>query len=570
MKTTNSPLKNSMRHWLPRITSLLRRSPATVGRRWACRAVVPRRRDEGGSLITVLLLALTCFGLSPTAQALLPAPPPDGGYPNGNTAEGTGALFSLTTGSNNAAAGFRALYSNTAGVNNTATGSQALVNNTTGGQNTANGYVALSSNTSGASNTATGSGALHGNTTASHNTATGYISLYNNTTGSFNVADGDRALYSNTTGTQNTATGYQALNSNTTSPYNTATGYQALFSNTTVGFNTANGAKALYSNTEGGQNTATGFLALSSNTTGGNNTASGNFALGSNTTGRDNTATGLGALSGNTTGNYNTASGENALQSTTGDFNTANGYAALQSNTTGIDNTAGGSFALPNSATGSDNIGIGYGAGFNVRTASNVIAIGSSLTAADVSGTTWISGIYGVTTQSGTALPVYVSNTGQLGTAASSERFKKDIKPMEQNSQAILQLKPVTFHYKTDTEAVPQFGLIAEEVEKINPDLIVKDKEGKVFAVRYEAVNAMLLNEFLKEHRRVQELESTVAKQEASTAQQRKDFQATAVQQQEEIKALTASLKEQALQIQKVSAQLEMSKAAPQTAFNNK
>ncbi len=436
--------------------------------------------------------------------------------------------------------------------------------------------MALTSNTTGVSNTAIGSGALHGNTTASHNTATGYISLYNNTTGSFNVADGDRALYSNTTGTQNTATGYGSLNSNTTASFNTANGYQALFLNTTVGFNTANGAKALYSNTEGGQNTATGFLALSSNPTGGNNTASGNFALGSNTTGRDNTATGLGALSSNTTGNYNTASGEEALQSTTGDFNTANGYAALQSNGTGIDNTADGSFALPNSTTGGDNIGIGYGAGFNVRTASNVIAIGSSLVAADVSGTTWISGIYGVTTQSGTALPVYVSNTGQLGTAASSERFKKDIKPMEQNSQAILQLKPVTFHYKTDTEAVPQFGLIAEEVEKINPDLIVKDKEGKVFAVRYDAVNAMLLNEFLKEHRKVEAQEAAIAQLksdlQATAARQQRNFEWKMAEQQKQIKALTSGL-------EKASARLETSKfatgrirrggPAPQTTANN-
>jgi predicted ribosome quality control (RQC) complex YloA/Tae2 family protein len=175
-----------------------------------------------------------------------------------------------------------------------------------------------------------------------------------------------------------------------------------------------------------------------------------------------------------------------------------------------------------------------------------------------VSGTTWISGIYGVTTQSGTALPVYVSNTGQLGTAASSERFKKDIKPMEQHSQAILQLKPVTFHYKTDAEAVPQFGLIAEEVAQVDPDLVVRDAQGEIYSVRYEAVNAMLLNEFLKEHRTVQELKSTAAKQEATIAQQQK-----------EIQAITASLKEQASQIQKVSTQLEMGKAAPHVVVND-
>jgi len=172
-----------------------------------------------------------------------------------------------------------------------------------------------------------------------------------------------------------------------------------------------------------------------------------------------------------------------------------------------------------------------------------------------VSGTTWISGIYGVTTQSGTALPVYVSNTGQLGTAASSERFKKDIKPMEQHSQAILQLKPVTFHYKTDTEAVPQFGLIAEEVEKINPDLTIKDKEGKPFSVRYEAVNVMLLNEFLKEHRAVEEQATTIA-------QLKHDFQSKLAEQQQQIESLTAGL-------QRVSAQVEMNRPAPQIVLNN-
>ena len=170
----------------------------------------------------------------------------------------------------------------------------------------------------------------------------------------------------------------------------------------------------------------------------------------------------------------------------------------------------------------------------------------------DVSNTTWISNIYGVTTQSGLAASVVVSNNGQLGTVASSERFKKDIATMEKASDAILSLRPVTFHYKTDTKGTPQFGLIAEEVAKVNPALVLPDKEGKPFTVRYDAVNAMLLNEFLKEHRTVQELKSIVAKQEA-----------TAAQQQKQIEALTTT-------VQKVSAQLEVIKPAPQTVENNR
>jgi hypothetical protein len=446
----------------------------------------------------LIALALTYFGLSPTAQALLPAPPPDGGYPNGNTAEGTGALFSLTTGtnntaigsqalfhettgSNNAAAGFRALYSNTVGVNNTAAGSQALSSNTTGGQNTANGYVALSRNTSGGSNTATGSGALHSNTSASHNTATGYIALYNNTTGTQNTATGDRALYSNTTGTQNTANGYQALNSNT-----------------------ADG------------NTATGFAALYHNTTGAQNTANGNLALYSNATGY---------------------------------YNTAVGYQALQANTSGYFNIAIGIGAGGNLTGGSGNIDIGNS---GTDGESNTIRIGVLQTA------TFIAGIYGATASGGTA--VYINSSGQLGTATSSARFKQDIHSMDKASEMVLALRPLTFRYKPklDPNGIPQFGLVAEEVEKVNPDLVVRDADGKPYTVRYEAVNAMLLNEFLKEHRKVEDLQSAVAKQEA-----------TAVLQEKQIRTLTASLKEQASQIQKVSARLDVIKPAPQMVLNS-
>jgi hypothetical protein len=163
-----------------------------------------------------------------------------------------------------------------------------------------------------------------------------------------------------------------------------------------------------------------------------------------------------------------------------------------------------------------------------------------------VDGTTYIAGIFGVTTQFA-ATPVVIDSNGQFGTVSSSRRFKKEVKPMDQTSEAILSLKPVMFQYKADKTGTPQFGLIAEEVAEVNPNLVVRGKDGEIYTVRYEAVNAMLLNEFLKEHQRVQELE-------ANNAQQQRNF----AEQQKQIEALAAGL-------QKVSAQLELIKPAPQT-----
>jgi hypothetical protein len=314
-----------------------------------------------------------------------------------------------------------------------------------------------------------------------------------------------------------------------------------------------------------GANLAEGFLALGSLTTGIYNTGIGTYALTSLTdgrlctgvgagalfsnTGNTNTAVGAGALFSNSTAGFNTAVGAFALFSNdTGASNNALGDNALVANTTGLLNVAVGSSALNQNTTGTGNIALGFFGGTNVIAANNVTAIG--LPGADVSGTTWIRGIFGVTTQSGTTAPVIVSDTGQLGTVASSERFKKDIATMEKASEAILSLRPVTFHYKTDTKGTPQFGLIAEEVARVNPALVIPDKEGKPYTVRYDAVNAMLLNEFLKEHKKVQDLEATVA------------------QQQKGMEVLTAQLKEHAAQIQKVSAQLELNKPAPQTVTN--
>ena len=370
-------------------------------------------KDKNYIMKILLFVAFTvvCFALSPTAHAVVP--PPDGGYPGGNTAEGQNALLSLTTGS----------------------------------YNTGVGLLSLSSNTTTSLNTAIGAGALLANT-ANQNTATGAVALFHNTVGSDN---------------------------------------------------TANGAFALFSNTIGGGNTANGVVALNSNTSGVSNTANGLQALVNNTAGSENTATGAAALVSNTTGSGNTA--------------------------------------------------LGFTAGLTVTTASNVICIGTG--GANVDNTCFIGNIRGVTTQNNDAIPVLIDSAGQLGTASSSRRFKKEIKPMDKASEAILALKPVSFHYKAHKGRAPQFGLIAEEVAEVNPDLVIYDTEGKPFTVRYDAVNAMLLNEFLKAHRKIEEQEQTM------------------FQLKSRMDALTATVKEQAAQIQKVSAQIELSKAAPQVSENN-
>src|SRR5205823_3564112 len=314
----------------------------------------------------------------------------------------------------------------------------------------------------------------------------------------------------------------------------------------TVNFNTFLGDDALVNNTTGFGNTAIGSSGLASNTTGTVNTATGYAALYSNTTGYLNTATGAGALDQNTTGYSNTAIGSSALLvNTTGSNNTAIGNSALNANTTGSNNIAIGHEAGIRHTTGSNNIYVeSRGAVNEFRT----IRIGTTST----HGRTFIAGVSGVTVAGGVG--VIVDNNGQLGTVVSSERFKDAVKPMDKASEAILALKPVTFRYKheLDPKGIPQFGLVAEEVEKVNPELVARDEQGKPYTVRYEAVNAMLLNEFLKEHRSVQELKSAAAKQEAIISGQQK-----------QIEALTAGL-------QKVSAQLELNKAAPETVSNDR
>jgi hypothetical protein len=399
------------------------------------------------------------------------------------------------------------------GYDNTGMGTRALGGptpvNLTGTYNTASGYAALQANTTGSYNTASGDGALYSNTTGNDNTASGYLALQANTTGSYNTASGSYALWENVLGNYNTAAGYNALYSNTTGNDNTAAGGGALFFNTTGADNTASGEDALYHNTTGNDNTAAGYLALFFNTTGADNTASGGGALWSNTTGNDNTASGFDALLNNTIGNNNTASGFEALYAnTTGNYNSSSGANALYENRTGGANTASGFQALYHNTSGHYNIAEGYKAGFNLTTGSDNIDIGNEGAAADASlirigtqGTqtaTYIAGIYNVALSGNT---VVVTSTGQLGVAAvSSERFKTAIAPMGSATAKLAQLRPVSFKLKSDATATRQYGLIAEEVAKVYPELVIRNESGRIDGVRYDELAPMLLNEMQKKN----------------------------------------------------------------------
>jgi Chaperone of endosialidase len=426
-------------------------------------------------LVHATLASVALGGFVLACPTLAVFPPPDGGYPGFNTAEGQNALFSLTTGVGNAAVGWFSLFSNTDGSYNTALGAGTLL---------------------------------------------------------FNVGD-----QSTGDGTQNTAIGTAALLFNTAGSSNTAIGVTALLSND-GDFNTAVGREALSDNTEGINNTATGAFALRSNTTGSQNAADGFAALSFNTEGHDNTAAGPGALFGNITGNANTAVGSGALAD----------------NSSGNNNIALGFHAGGNLTTGNNNIDIGA---FGVADEQNTIRIGvqGTHTAAHMAG------IFGQTASGG--IGVFINNDGKLGTTTSSERFKEEIKPTETASESLYALRPVVFRYKKeiDSAGTPQFGLVAEDVEKVNPDLIVRDEEGQPYSVRYDQVNAMLLNEFLKEHRKNEEQQSKIDQQEAKI-----------VRQEKQIEALTAGLEKVSAQLAAASPSrggLEASKPVPQTVLNN-
>jgi len=430
-------------------------------------------------------VVIVCLVSVQNAQAV--SPPPDGGYPGQNTAEGQKALLNLNVnnGTNNTAVGWRALRTNVEGEFNTAIGSAALDTNTGDG------------------NTAIGGAALFSNTTGDYNMAAGLLALFHNTAGVFNTALGASTLQSNHQGISNTAAGYQALYVNDSS----GTGL-------------------------GSYNSAFGAFALTNNSDGEANSAFGTGAMEFNSTGLDNVAVGTDALSSNTTGGGNTAVGTDALESSNGSSNVALG-----------------AFSGLNQTTGSGNVYIGADM-FGVAGESNACYIAS---------------IFGQTSAAG--IPVLINSDNKLGTTTSSKRFKEKISPMERASGMLYALKPVTFRYKKeiDPSSTLQFGLVAEEVEKVNPDLVVRDKEGKPYSVRYDQVNAMLLNEFLKAHCKIEEQEATIAHLKAGAAKQ----EAINAEQRKGMEVLTAMVKQQAAQIQKVSAQLELNKPAPQTVVNS-
>jgi hypothetical protein len=352
---------------------------------------------------------------------------------------------------------------------NTCYGTGALSSLTTGNFNTGVGFEALNNNNEGFSNTAIGHSALYSNTLGLANTANGLEALYSNDLGMWSTATGFQALRSNTTGFSNTADGYQALHKNISGIFNTASGHMALFNTTTGEINTASGASALYSNTTGYYNTASGVSALHSNTTGYNNTASGVDALSRNSTGHGNTASGVSALY-NATGSRNVALGNNA------------GY---------------------NITTGTDNIMIGAGQKGNASD-KGVIRIGLSTYQTKA----FIAGVRGVITGRANAVPVVIDGNGQLGTISSSRRFKEDIEPIGSVSERLLELRPVTFRYKQhygDGGNPVQFGLVAEEVAQVFPELVVYGEDGEPETVSYHLLSTLLLNEVQMERKIVRE-----------------------------------------------------------------
>jgi hypothetical protein len=410
-----------------------------------------------------------------------------------NTCFGTGTLESTTTGVRNSAFGFQALHSNTTGHDNVAVGYEALFSNV--------GFQ--SSGVDGSFNTAIGMQALSSNRVGFDNTAAGAFSLAQNV-GYENTALGSRALLRNGSAIRNSAVGAHALESNDFGENNTAMGAYALTLNVSSSFNTAVGYNALQS-IGGGGNTALGAEALAGSPvnqdlprSGHLNTAIGWQALTLNDSGSDNTASGVGALSQNVSGNANTATGLNALFS----------------NTDGRQNTATGVGALKNSSTSVRNVALGYQAGFAITTGSDNIIIGAGNRGKEVdAGTTrigsdtfqkktFIAGIRGVKTGLADATAVFIDGNGQLGTIKSSKRYKEDIQSMGDVSNRLLKLRPVTFRYKEpqdDGSKPTQFGLVAEEVAAVFPELVIFDKQGKPETVRYDLIATILLNEFQRE-----------------------------------------------------------------------
>jgi hypothetical protein len=459
----------------------------------------------------------------------------------GNSAFGSHALWDSTTGSYNSALGYYALAHNAAGTLNSAFGALALAANTAGNGNSAFGYAALTQNTTGTGNSAFGSQALSENTTGGENSAFGLGALSSNTTATGNSAFGHLALVATTTGGTNSAFGLAALRGNTTGYANSAFGSQALQTNT-IGFaNSAFGTAALSNNTQGQYNSAFGLFALQASTTGHFNAAFGSHALKSATTASENAAFGHQALEASTTGAWNSAFGFRALaavgsahensafghqalgSATTGIANSAFGGGALTVLTAGNSNSAIGAYSLSSLASGHANIAIGHSAGSKLTSGSGNIYIGNAGMASEAdtirighgSSSTYVAGISGVTVAGGA---VYVSPSGQLGTFTSSRRHKERIADIDADSDVLLKLRPVSFYYRPDLDGKHQrqYGLVAEEVAAVAPDLVAYDEAGQPQSVQYHLVNAMLLNEVQKQRRQVDEMETKIARQEST------------------------------------------------------
>ena len=413
-------------------------------------------------------------------------PAPDGCYARFTTAEGCDALNSLTTGAGNTGLGWRSLFSNSTGNSNTAVGGGALVLNNAD-SNTAVGAAALLLNTTGTENTAIGTDALVFNDMGIRNTAVGAFALFNNTAGG-NTAIGSNALLNNTTG--GALENIQGLD---------------------VGPNVAVGSEALESNTVASANTAVGYQALHSFTTG---------------------PVGIEQLG----------------------LCTAVGFQALANTTTGRSNSGFGYQALFSNTTGTGNVAMGRGAGFDATTGNGNVYIGAGVAGLPgESDHTYIRNINNTTVSGGGTDTVTVNLfTGLLGHLSSSRRYKEDIQPMDVASETLYRLNPVTFRYKKEIDPGQSldYGLVAEEVAKVDPNLANRNREGQIESVRYNAINAMLLNEFLKEHRKVEEQQASIAKLK------------------EELETIVARLKQQDAKIEKVNAQVKLSRPAQQMVTN--
>jgi trimeric autotransporter adhesin len=359
-------------------------------------------------------------------------------------------------------------------------------------------------------------------------------------------------------GVLNTRDGQSAMPFISTGTANSAFGAFAQFSNVGGNFNTAVGAAALDLNT-GDSNTAVGVAALLLNQIASDNNAFGTGALLNNDSdgaglATFNNAFGRNALTNNVDGDENDAFGDNAIEeNTTGSQNTAMGDDALDGNTTGSGNTAVGKEAGNSIIDGNDNVVLGHNAGIGIMHASRNIAIGTEVAGpfTDFDDTCFIGSIFGeIVSDPGSQAAVFVDQFNVVGIFNSSRKYKHDIQPMDKASETLYRLKPVTFKFNSDWKGTTQYGLIAEEVAEVDPQLVVHDKNGEITSVHYEQINSMLLNEFLKEHKKVEE-------QQASISQLKSEMQ-----------TMLAQLKEQAAQIQKVSAQLEVREPAAKVVVN--